>query len=295
MTTPTHAPAATDARTTYLTAPRDRGGWHWWRAVVAILLAILVLSAVPLLVATVATNAGFADHRDSPDYAWQITVRNFGALVACLPLLLLINRALNRLPTRAQLTGAPAWRWSLALKTLAVSVVAVTAYAVVWFVIEDRLHLDLEPRLGVIVLALVLLAPLQVLAEELLFRGMFLQGMVSALGAAASRVAISLLVTSLLFALMHGAQSPELWAARFGMALIYGYATWRANGLEVPWALHTANNVVLLLFAAATGSYVEMVQANSTTWTSTLLQFVALGAACLVAVRLTTRRDVATA
>ncbi|MDO5682839.1 MAG: type II CAAX endopeptidase family protein [Propionibacteriaceae bacterium] len=276
----------------YVTALRRQGRSRWWRSLIAVVLGVLVISLVPLVVTIVSSSLGFATDTASPDYPWQLTVRNIGAFVVCLPLLILINRGLNRLPTREQVTGAPAWRWGLALRSLGVACVAVAVYAVTLFAIEGRLAFAPEPRFALIVALLVLLVPVQVFTEELLFRGMFMQGLVSAIGVTTVRVLIAVVVSSVIFAALHGTQSPAMWASRFGMALIYGYALWRSDGLEVPTALHTANNLVLLLLAAVTGTFATTFSNTSVTWVSTSLQLVALGVSCAVALRLAQRRAI---
>ena len=92
-----------------------------------------------------------------------------------------------------------------------------------------------------LVVAAVLAVVVAPFLEELLFRG-FLQGVLSArYGARAG-----LLVTSAVFALLHGlAGLPVL----FALALFLGWLQQRSRCLWLPWSVHALNNGVVLALA----------------------------------------------
>ena len=91
--------------------------------------------------------------------------------------------------------------------------------------------------------------PLQAAAEELLFRGYILQG----LGLLTHRVWIPVVVSSLVFVLLH-ISNPEAQvdtllalAGYLTAGLLFGLVTIRDNCLELAIGMHIANNVFVLL------------------------------------------------
>ncbi len=95
-----------------------------------------------------------------------------------------------------------------------------------------------------------LLIPLQTSFEELLFRGYLMQG----LGVLTKNRWFPLLVTSVVFGLLHSA-NPEVAKLGYGVmvfyigtGLLYGIATLMDEGTEIALGLHAANNIVAAIF-----------------------------------------------
>ena len=98
-----------------------------------------------------------------------------------------------------------------------------------------------------------LLTPVQIASEELLFRGYLLQGIGSKLGAFTGAV-----LSSLLFMLLHGL-SPALlvqatWSGKAGLLFYYflvgGFLCWltlKDQSLELALGVHAANNIATFL------------------------------------------------
>lgn len=107
----------------------------------------------------------------------------------------------------------------------------------------------------VLAICSLLLVPLQTSFEEYFFRGYLMQG----LGLAVGNRWVPLVVTSLLFGLMH-AGNPELasigpWIMLhyIGIGLFLGIATLMDDGLELALGFHAANNVIISLLVTSTG------------------------------------------
>jgi membrane protease YdiL (CAAX protease family) len=111
----------------------------------------------------------------------------------------------------------------------------------------------LTPASGWIALTLVVLlsTPLQAAGEEYFFRGWLSQWMGSMLRWRWLALVVPAVVTALLFALAHGAQSPWLFADRLVFGLLASVLVWRTGGLECAIALHVANNLTAFGFAIA--------------------------------------------
>ncbi len=102
-----------------------------------------------------------------------------------------------------------------------------------------------------LVIIAIFLVPLQAAFEEILFRGYLMQGA----GAWFGNKWLPLIITSLLFGLMH-ALNPEVRAFGFWImmpqyvlfGLVFGILTVLDDGIELAMGVHAANNVFLSIF-----------------------------------------------
>ncbi|PQJ74224.1 CPBP family intramembrane glutamic endopeptidase [Polaribacter gangjinensis] len=118
---------------------------------------------------------------------------------------------------------------------------------------EDyRVNFQLEPFLYLMLIA-VFLIPLQTSFEEYFFRGYLMQG----LGVATKNRWFPLIVTSLVFGLLHIA-NPEVEKLGYGILVYYigtgfflGIVTLMDEGLELALGFHAANNLITALLVTA--------------------------------------------
>jgi len=114
-------------------------------------------------------------------------------------------------------------------------------------------NFDLVPFLSLVIIA-VLLVPLQTSFEEYLFRGYLMQG----IGIYVKNRWVPLVVTSVIFGLMHIA-NPEVGKLGYGIMIYYigtgfflGIITLMDEGMELALGFHAANNLVTVLLVTAT-------------------------------------------
>ena len=118
---------------------------------------------------------------------------------------------------------------------------------------EDyEFNFKLVPFLSLAVIG-ILLIPLQTSFEEYLFRGYMMQG----IGLMAKNRLVPLMVTSILFGLMHIA-NPEVGKLGYGIMVYYigtgfflGILTLMDEGLELALGFHAANNLIGALLLTA--------------------------------------------
>lgn len=116
------------------------------------------------------------------------------------------------------------------------------------------------PRFVVLFLVTVLFMPFQTSFEELFFRGYLMQGF----GLLFRSGIPAMVLTSVLFALMHGG-NPEVGKFGFwtmfpfycGFGLMLGFITLMDKSLEIPLAVHAANNMFGSLFITFEGSALQ--------------------------------------
>jgi membrane protease YdiL (CAAX protease family) len=118
---------------------------------------------------------------------------------------------------------------------------------------DDSGWWPLTPAPAWLALSVVILltTPLQAAGEEYFFRGWLSQWIGSLLRWRALALIVPAVVSALLFALAHGAQSPWLFADRLIFGLLASLLVWRTGGLEIAVALHAANNLLAFGLAIA--------------------------------------------
>lgn len=165
-------------------------------------------------------------------------------LASLIPLTYLLLRWGGGLAARWVGSVQPGLRWRYLLACL-VAALVIMAVAV-WF-LQVRGHGPARPQhdYGWFLAVIVLTTPFQAAAEEYFFRGFLLQ----VLGRLSGNHWVPILVSALLFALVHGTQELPLFVDRFAFGVLAGWLVVRTGGLEAAVAAHVANN--LLAFAAA--------------------------------------------
>jgi uncharacterized protein len=167
--------------------------------------------------------------------------------------LLVAVKLIHQRPFLTLITARASFDWKRAGQGFAwwfgLSLVAAAVEALLY---PGRYQLTFNFRSFFIFLPFVLiLAPIQTTAEELLFRGYLMQGA----GLLVRRWFLPAIFTSLLFGVLHGGNpelttgGPLLLAVYFGSGLLAAMLTLRDNRLELALGYHAANNVFGALVA----------------------------------------------
>ncbi len=191
----------------------------------------------------------------------------FGAVVA---VLLLVMRVLHRRDAAWlwSVSDGVRWRYLLAAWLLALPVFTVGSVA------AGVPRLAPQPGYVGWLVAIVLVTPLQALAEEVVFRGYLVQ----ALGMAVPSEAFAVVMSALVFAAFHGTQNWWLFASRLAFGLLAGLLVLRTGGLEAAVAAHVVNNVLAFGLAALTSSVAEVRAVQQIGWTETVRDVAVYGA-----------------
>lgn len=260
-----------------------RGPKHrWWRPLLglgAITAAVVVLIGAALLFAigyviAQAVGADLPNPTAVPD-SWFVSPT--GMLVTNLGLALGIPLALVAVWAQAGRAGLVSSvlgrvRWRLLLGALGLSLLLLVPLTLGSDLLVTQLGLapegadagagaeaeesgwwPLTPASGWVALTLVILltTPLQAAGEEYFFRGWLSQWIGSMLRWRWLALIVPAVVTALVFAFAHGAQSPWLFADRLIFGLIASVLVWRTGGLELAVGLHAANNLFAFGLAIA--------------------------------------------
>lgn len=198
---------------------------------------------------------GMATAADDPSLLHEsvrLLVLGFGfALWA--GVLILIIALVNRRKVMTWITAAPRFRWKLVLAGLVLNAAVLGVWLLAAWLSGDRsinppmfrADQPLDVRLVYVALSL-LCIPVAAAFEEVLCRGWMLQ-----LTSAFTRNLIPiLLVNGVIFSALH--LDPDLGRniARLASGLVFSWAVVRLGGLEFAIGAHTANNLMIGLFAS---------------------------------------------
>lgn len=293
MTAPRPSPGDPDARAPeadsyprLLRTPR----WRWWRPTLGLLIAVLgvVFAAVAVILVALLVSAATGGSGSPADEASLNPETPLGLLANNLLIATMVPAAVvavavahqERVGWLASVTARV--RWRLLGRLLVVSVVVVLLFFGLGLLVptSDGLGGGTAPDPGTLLglLAVILLTtPLQSAAEEVGFRGYLSQAVSSFFARRAAGVAAGAAVSAVAFALAHGTQDGWLFGDRLAFGVVAAWLAWRTGGLEAPVALHVGNNVVSLVFTAATGTLADSLTASTLQW-----QFAALDVAMIV-------------
>lgn len=224
-----------------------KGKNDWWRTLIIVLVFLLIFGSNFIL-------AGDISQEDLMKMLSPTGIKNVDLVINLIPfgiLLGLLFVLFYFLHQRSIVTLTTA-RPKVDFKRIFFCFFFVIAIQVLLFVVSYKIdssniewNLDLSKFIPLVIISLLLL-PIQIGLEEYLFRGYLMQQ----IGVATKSIWIPLIITSVLFGLLHGA-NPEVSEIGFKMMIFYigtglfmGIMTVLDDGLELALGFHFANNFI---------------------------------------------------
>jgi uncharacterized protein len=244
----------------------------WWRSllgvIVGLALFLLITAVVSQALVTLfwATTAGYQPYREyfAKAFAFELPLGmlsvNIG-LAALIPVTWALMAAIHQMKPRWLSSVQPRMRWRYFFGSLAIALVVLNGVMLLSTMVKP---LSINPQTGfwAFLVVIVLTSPLQAAAEEIFFRGYLLQ----ALGSLVSQPWFGVIVSSVVFALLHGTQNLPLFADRLIFGLLAALLVWRTGGLEAAIAAHVINNVFAYLYAGLTTSVATIKAVKGLSW-----------------------------
>lgn len=286
-----------------------------WRGVLAIIVAA-VLAGISMvvfgLVAVILLFAlGAVDLSESATLSTEeLSARLLGEplmflannliLASLIPIVLLTTWACFGWRPRWASSVAPGIRWGWLGLSFLISLPFFVLLVSGSLLLEGDVQWQPDDKALVLVAIILLTTPLQAAGEEYMFRGLLTQSIGSWFARPLAGVAVSAVVSGMLFGAIHSlGVDQDIWLflgrALFGM--VFSYLTWQTGGLEAAISVHAVNNMALMVPMALTGGLGQAVAATEGSPLGTLvsLAVIALVAGLLVWVgrrlKLATRHD----
>jgi membrane protease YdiL (CAAX protease family) len=246
----------------------------WWRSLLGVLFGLSLFVLLSQVVSQLVVALGWALTSGDQQYAGYVRSafafeRPVGMLGANLGIITLIGisaaliTVLHRVRPRWLLSVRPGMRWRYLLVCLAVALVSLNGVLLLSQLGTDRPALALQPGFWGFLVVILLTSPLQAAAEELFFRGYLLQ----ALGSLVAKPWFGVVVSSVVFALLHGTQNLPLFVDRLAFGLLAATLVWRTGGLEAGIAAHVINNIFAYLIAGFTTGIATLKAVQGIGWT----------------------------
>lgn len=212
------------------------------------------------------TDAGSpfaAFYTDATAYrnVWGMLGANLGIMVL-IPIAWTLMLIVHHVKPRWLGSVQPRLRWRYLLACLGVALVTLNGVLLLSTVVEQAPTFGVQEGFWSFLVVVVLTSPLQAAAEEIFFRGYLLQ----ALGSIVAKPWFGVVVSSVVFALLHGTQNLPLFIDRLAFGLLAAILVWKTGGLEAGIAAHVINNVFAYVVAGLTTSIATLKATQSIGW-----------------------------
>ena len=189
------------------------------------------------------------------------------ALASLLIVVLVLARYVNHRAPRWVASVQPGIRWKFGLL---VGLVAVVVLNLTQLLVRGGVdtHYTVPQHWWVWLLAIIITSPFQAIAEEMFFRG-YLMNVISGLSVNLPEKArrwTSVVVSALIFALMHGMQNAWLFTDRFAFGLLAGWLVIVTGGIEAGVAAHVVNNLFAFGYAVFLGGVSQARGMTTMSW-----------------------------
>ena len=278
--------------------------YAWWRSMLGVLFGLslyLILTAVVTQVVLGISWAISGAPNPYEDFSRRATAYELPAgmiaanlrIATLIPICWVLMAIAHQVTPRWLSSVQPRMRWRYLLISAGVALVVLNAVTLIPMAVSgSSVQVSPQPGFWGFLIVVILTSPLQAAAEEYFFRGYLMQ----ALGSLVAHPAFGVVVSALLFALMHGVQNPALFVNRLGFGLLAGLLVWRTGGLEAGIGAHVVNNICAYVIAGLTSSMAAVRAVNSISWLDSGLQLAGFalfaGIALLVARALKLRTTV---
>jgi membrane protease YdiL (CAAX protease family) len=230
-----------------------------WRSLLGVVFGLslfLLLSTVVSQLVVVVGWALTAADRPYADYVRSALAferpsgllgTNLG-IVSLVPISFAMLAVLHHVRPRWLMSVQPGIRWRYLLVCLVIALVSLNGVLLLSQLASERPAFHVQQGYWGFLAVILLTSPLQAAAEEIFFRGYLLQ----ALGSLVARPWFGVVVSSVVFALLHGTQNLPLFIDRLAFGLLAAVLVWRTGGIEAGIAAHIVNNVFAYGIAGVT-------------------------------------------
>lgn len=232
----------------FITLPRTFEKYRWYKPILIFIIGFILMIIFQLLIEEIFSGFYGHDFVDNLMNGGYEVLNNTVAelfsdleIIIMIPALYLASKIVRERPFSSYISTSGRWNFKLYLKALAIPLVLFIVFNAIDAAItgpEGTFQFSL-----LYLIVLIIFLPLQCIAEELVYRGFLMQ----AFGSWFKIPVVAIILQSVIFTISHGYNTFGL-VEIFVSGIVFGFFTWKTNGIEVSSALHTANNLSLSLF-----------------------------------------------
>lgn len=232
----------------FITLPRTFEKYRWYKPILIFIIGFILMIIFQLLIEEIFSGFYGHDFVDNLMNGGYEVLNNAVAeifsdlgIIIMIPALYLASKIVRERPFSSYISTSGRWNFKLYLKALAIPLVLFIVFNAIDAAItgpEGTFQFSL-----IYLVVLIIFLPLQCIAEELVYRGFLMQ----AFGSWFKIPVVAIILQSVIFTISHGYNTFGL-VEIFVSGIVFGFFTWKTNGIEVSSALHTANNLSLSLF-----------------------------------------------
>lgn len=234
--------------TDFITYPKTFEKYRWYKPILVFIIGLILMLIFQLILLVV---FGAIYGESAMDIitggGYEVLNTNLGeiftdlSVIVMIPALYIATKIVRDRPFSSYASSRGGWNFKLYLKALIIPFIALMVFQGIDVVIngaDGTYHFSI-----LFLIASLILVPLQCTAEEFVYRGLIMQ----TFGSWFKIPVLAIVLQAIIFSVSHGYNSLGLVEV-FVSGLIFGFLTWKTNGIEVSSAMHTANNFSISLF-----------------------------------------------
>ena len=233
--------------TEFISFPKTFEKYRWYKPILVFIIGLiimLILQGIILIVFSAIYGENFIELFTS---GYEVLNTEWGEIVSDLSVIIMIpalyiaTKIVRDRPFSSYASSRGGFNFKLYLKALIIPFIALVILQCLDIAIngpKGTYHFSI-----LFLITSLILIPLQCIAEEYIYRGLIMQ----TFGSWFKIPVLAILLQSIIFTVSHGYNSLGLIEI-FVSGIIFGFLTWKTNGIEVSSAIHTANNFSISLF-----------------------------------------------
>lgn len=231
----------------FITLPTTFENYKWYKPILVFIIAVVVFLILSVLLALV-FGVTYGEHFTSSllNGGYEVLNSEMGQIFSYLGVIIMIPslyigaKIVKDRPFSSYVSNRGGWNYKLYLKALVIPLIIMIIFdgiSIAFNGANGTSHFSI----GFFIICLILV-PLQCIAEEYVFRGLFMQ----TFGSWFKIPVLAVVLQAIVFGLIHGYNSlGNILIVISGIFM--GILAWKSDGIEVSSAMHTANNLIFVM------------------------------------------------
>lgn len=233
--------------TKFISFPKTFEKYRWYKPILVFIIGLIIMLILQGIILVVFSAIYGENIIELFAGGYEVLNTELGEIVSDLSVIIMIpalyiaTKIVRDRPFSSYASSRGGFNFKLYLKALIIPFIALVILQCLDIAIngpEGTYHFSI-----LFLITSLILVPLQCIAEEHVYRGLIMQ----TFGSWFKIPVLAIVLQGIIFSVSHGYNTLGLVEV-FVSGLIFGFLTWKTNGIEVSSAMHTANNFSISLF-----------------------------------------------